>query len=155
MEYPRFRVFYDESGELRFCRGAGPVVPVRPVRCLPLSDPERWISLVDRNGQPVQTIPCLSDLDRESRACLEQELERRSFVPRVLRILSAREEFGVLFLEVATDRGNRRLQVANRENIRFVSPARVLIQDQDGNRYDIPSIPELDRRSRGLLEEHF
>ncbi len=50
------------------------------------------------------------------------------------------------------DRLHLRLDVTDRENVRMLRSGRVLIQDADGNRFEIPDIKELDAHSQRLLD---
>ena len=54
--------------------------------------------------------------------------------------------------EVETDRGYRVFDIRDREDLRLIGGTRVLLQDADGNRFEIEDIGELDDRSRRLLE---
>src|ERR1051326_2208881 len=125
---------------------------VKPVRALPLTDPDAWIGLMDEKGKPVHMLRSLKELDPESREILEQELEQLYFLPKISRINNIAEEYGVLRLEVETDRGPRAFEIRTRENIRFLPDGRALLRDLDGNRYEIPSLGDLDARSRMLAE---
>lgn len=68
-------------------------------------------------------------------------------------ISSLRNEFGVSYWDVQTDRGNREFVVRNvSESAQWISPRRLLLIDVDGNRFEIPDIDLLDKRSISLIE---
>jgi hypothetical protein len=131
--------------------GADPQ-PVKPVRALPLTDPERWIGLMDEKGKPIHMVESLAMLDAASRELLTRELEQTYFLPKITRIREAVEEYGVLRLAVETDRGPRDFEIRSREHIRFLPAGRILLRDLDGNRYEIPSVHNLDLRSQILAQ---
>jgi hypothetical protein len=92
------------------------------------------------------------ELDRDSRAALLRHLERRYFIPRIEKVHRAREEFGLLTLDVETDRGPVVFTVTNpRENIHWTGPTRILFVDAEENRYEVQDHDALDPRSQSLL----
>ena len=86
---------------------------------------------------------------------LTHELERLYFLPKIVRIRGVTEEYGVLRVEVDTDKGPRTFEVRTREHIRFLPNGRILLRDLDGNRYEIPRLADLDGFSQMLAETHF
>ena len=146
------RIGRNTLGELVLEREGEEPRVVKPVRALPLTEPDAWIGLIDEKGKPLHMVPSLKELDPESRALLERELERLYFLPKILQIDQIIEEYGVLRLEVDTDRGPRTFEIRSREHIRFLPDGRILLRDLDGNRYEIPGVDRLDVRSRTLAE---
>ena len=61
---------------------------VEPVRCFPLSDPEKAIALLDAEGHEILTLPDLDSLPHQSRETLKSELASRDFVPVIQRVVS-------------------------------------------------------------------
>jgi hypothetical protein len=141
-------------GELLLEREGEEPRTVKPVRALPLTDPDDWIGLMDEKGKPVHMVRSLAELEPDSRAVLQQELERLYFLPKILCLHDISEEYGVLRLVVETDKGPRTFEVRTREHIRFLPHGRILLRDLDGNRYDIPCIGEMDAHSRVLAETY-
>jgi len=146
------RIARNGAGDLVLERAGEEPQMVKPVRALPLTEPDAWIGLIDEKGKPLHMVRSLKELDPDSRALLERELERLYFLPKILRIDQITEEYGVLRLEVDTDRGPRAFEVRSREHIRFLPDGRILLRDLDGNRYEIPRVDDLDAHSRGLAE---
>jgi hypothetical protein len=146
------RITRNPMGVLVLERPGAEPLPVKPVRALPLTDPENWIGLMDEKGKPVHMIESLADLDPNSRELLARELEQTYFLPKILRLREVHEEYGVLRLEVDTDRGPRAFEIRSREHIRFLPAGRILLRDLDGNRYEIPSVHSLDLRSQALAQ---
>lgn len=121
-------------------------------RAFPLSDPDHYIGFLDGAGKDIGLIVDPSLLDPESRQILEEELEKRYFVPVVERVISVKEEFGTVYWRVETDRGEKEFIVRNlRDNIQELSSTRLLITDVDGNRFEIPDINRLDAKSLGII----
>jgi hypothetical protein len=121
-------------------------------RAFPLSDPEHYIGFLDGLGKDVGMIYDPAQLDPESRKVTEEEIERRYFVPTVLRVISCKEEFGTVYWTVDTDRGEKEIVARNiRDNLQELSSSRVIVTDVDGNRFEIPDIFDLDGRSLGII----
>jgi hypothetical protein len=128
---------------------------VSVLRAFPLSDPGRFLSVRDDEGKELGVIADPAGLREEDRAIVDEELERRYFVPIVRRIVSAKERFGTVDWVVQTDRGERRFTTQNlRENLTRPAPGRLILADTDGNRYDIRDVEALDAESQGLLLRH-
>ncbi|HEY3411506.1 MAG TPA: DUF1854 domain-containing protein [Armatimonadota bacterium] len=125
---------------------------VTAVWAFPFTDRRHWIAFRDGEDQPIGMIRDSYDLDKESRATLNAALERRYFIPRIKRVREAREEFGLLTMNVETDRGNVAFTVNNpRENIHWIDAQRILFVDAEENRYEVLNHGELDARSQALL----
>lgn len=125
---------------------------VMVARAFPLSDPEHYLGFLDGAGKDIGVLYDPGLLDPDSRRVVEEELEKRYFVPVVERVLSVREEFGAVYWNVETDRGSREIVVRNlRDNLQELSATRILVTDIDGNRYEFPDISRLDNKSQGLI----
>jgi hypothetical protein len=110
-------------------------------RAFPLSEPETYIGLRDGKDKDIGMLETLSGLDTESRAIVEEELARRYFLPRVLKVHKAKKEYETVTFEVDTDKGPRTYVVQNmRESSQEVTPGRVLITDRTGARFEIPDV---------------
>ncbi|MCS6859048.1 MAG: DUF1854 domain-containing protein [Abditibacteriales bacterium] len=126
---------------------------VTPVRAFPLTAPTKFIAITNQDGEDLGLIEDVEKLDRASRTILEEELAKRYFIPRIHRVLSLKNRFGVLSWEVETDRGVRTFEIRERDDIRRLPGTnRVLLRDVDGNRYEIPDTTQLDVASQMLLE---
>jgi len=95
----------------------------------------------------------LSDFPPEQAKILSDELRRKYFAPKVSKIKSVKEKFGFSYWAVDTDAGECKftLQDTFRSIIR-VGEGRIMINDVDGNRYEIADIQALDRRSFKQIE---
>ncbi|HYJ10230.1 MAG TPA: DUF1854 domain-containing protein, partial [Polyangiaceae bacterium] len=124
---------------------------VLPRRCFPLSDPERFLCLVDEQGRELACIESLDALNAESRSALERALAATELLPCVQRIEAVKEEATQSSWQVVTDRGPRSFVVEQEDHIRQLPDGRHLITDSFGMRYLVPRPEDLDPKSRRLL----
>ena len=126
---------------------------IKIVRAAPLSYTDRYISILDDKDVEICMIDDLSEVDADTRALIEEELEKRYLTSIVKEVISIRAEYGTSYWEVETDRGNRDFVVQNvSENAQWPGARRLLLIDVDGNRFEIPDLDTLDDRSRKLVE---
>ena len=125
---------------------------IQVFRAFPLSEPGHFLSVRDEHGGEIGVISDPGELSKENKKLIEEHLERRYLVPKVTRILSTKERFGTIDWVMETDRGKCRFTTRNlRENSQQPSPGRMIIEDVNGNRYDIPDVNRLSRKSQDLL----
>jgi hypothetical protein len=125
------------------------------LRAFPLSDPNQFLSIRDSENKEIGLIVNPADLNIEYRKLVKEDLERRYLVPVVRRITAAKERFGTVDWTMDTDRGACRFTTRNlRENVQRPAPGRIIVNDVDGNRYDIRNLDDLDRDSQELLFRH-
>ena len=124
-------------------------------RLLPLSNPERYISLAADEDTEIGILNDPGQLDSGSLRILKEELHRRYFTPVIEEIYRVKEQFGIHEWEVRTVRGRVTFSVRGlNQNVKQVPPARLFVTDVRGNRYDIPDYRELDARSFLLIQRH-
>ena len=127
---------------------------VRVKRAFPLTRDDCFIVVQDRKGKEIGSLARLDALDRDSRQAVEDELERAYFTPRIQRIAKVTVANRVPRWEVETDRGPRAFEIySSRRDVRLLGDGRILVQDADGNRYEIPDYRRLDPASQALVEE--
>jgi len=97
--------------------------PVRALRCLPLTQPGKFISLEDDEGNEIGIISDLADLDRDSRKAVEDDLELFYLKARVEAIRKVEARNGVITWELVTNLGPRTVHVRDRQNIRSLKMA--------------------------------
>jgi hypothetical protein len=128
---------------------------VQAVRAAPLSQPNRYIALLDAAGQEICLIRDLTDLAPADRLLLEEDLKARYLTSMIRRVVSVRREATMLYCEVETDRGPRELVIQNSdENVRWLGQLRVLLIDVDSNRFEVPDLNALDQKSVRMLVEN-
>ena len=119
------------------------------LRAFPLSERNRFLSVRDGANQEAGLIVNPAELSVENRKLVEEDLERRYFVPAVKRIAAAKERFGTVEWTMETDRGTCRFTTRNlRENVQRPAPGRIILNDVEGNRYDIRNVDGLSRESQ-------
>ena len=149
--------------QVRFYRGAdqkiymesagGTEGPLTVKWAFPLTRPDKYVVVSDEKGAFVGLIKNYKKLDPASLAVVQEGLEESYFLPRITRIREIEDRFRIMIWTVDTDRGPRRFEVrSRRRDIRWLSDRHVVIQDVDGNRYEIEDIGALDAKSRDLLE---
>ena len=149
-----FRVTPDDSRVRMLYKDERCYREVRIARALPLSDPGHYIGLRDGEDKEIGMLRDLSGLDRESVGIVEEELAKRYFLPKVLKVLKVKDQFGIVVWDVETDYGKRRFTVRNmRDNTVQLSSGRVLMTDTDGNRFEFPDLERLDPRSLEVISK--
>ena len=127
-------------------------VKVGVARAFPLSDPDHYIGFLDGNLKDAGLLYDPGLLDPESRKVVDEELEKRYFIPIVERVISVKEEFGTIYWMVETDRGEREIVARNlRDNLMELSSNRVILTDVDGNRFEFPDLNKLDGKSQAVI----
>lgn len=126
---------------------------VKVVRASPLSYPTRYICLLDAKDEEVCMIPEMKDLDEDMRQIVQEELDRRYLTSTIECVVSIRNEFGTSYWDVETNRGPRDFVVQNvAENAQWLGDHRLLLVDVDGNRFEIPNLGDLDKKSLSRVE---
>jgi hypothetical protein len=132
---------------------------VVPVRAFPITDPEEFISIKEPDsrekgkGAEIGLIRQMSDFDPETQALLREELDRRYFTPVIKKLLGVKEKFGYFYWDAETSAGKVSFVMTNiTSNIRTLEDGRVFIHDIDGNCFQIPDPPKLDKASLKKIE---
>lgn len=125
---------------------------VEAIRSFPLTDSNKYISLLDNEEKEIGIIQDIKQLPRESEKVLRSELQKRYFLPKITKIHSLDGEFGVTEWVVETNRGPVTFGMRTRYDVVSLENGRVLIKDADGNRYEIENYHRLDPDSIALLE---
>jgi hypothetical protein len=128
---------------------------LRPVRLFPLTDPNRWVALLNAENEEIALIEDLAALPAEQRQQLEQAIARRDFVPLITaidRIVRATHGHD---WHVQTDRAATVIRVESDESIQRLGTSRMVIIDHRGTRYLIPDTTALDARSQQRLGSYY
>lgn len=150
VEPRQVRVFRDPRQQIRLTLlGDRSYLRVRAMYAFPLTYPHGYIGLADGNNKQICLIRDLADLDATSQEIVRELLEVRYLAPRLTRIYSVKDEFGVVRFSVETDRGPRQLFVRHlRDALQDLPDDERLMVDVEGNRYIVPRLASLDRDSR-------
>ena len=147
-------LFYEPKDRLRMTvRDERSYITVRPAWASPLSNPRRFLSLLDGKGDEILTIHEPEELPGPSLTAVKEELRRRYLTATVTVVELAKVEFGATYWHVDTDRGPRDFVTQSlQENAQWLSDDHLLLIDVDGNRFEIPSVAALDLKSRGFIQ---
>ena len=153
---PEQLAFSQKGADLRLTIGGERSVRrVQVYRAYPLSEPTRYLSVCDDGDNEVGILVDPSALSVQNRELVEKHLDRRYLVPIVLSVVAIKERFGTLEWTMETDRGPCTFTTRNlRENSMRPSPGRIIIQDVDGNRYDVRDVDALSKKSQDLLYKY-
>lgn len=124
-------------------------------RCFPHSDPAHYISIrePEGDGREIGLIEDLSRLSDDTRAMLEEQMSLRYFAPKIVKIRHIREEYGYSYWDVITDKGACRFTVRmGGGSVYSIGKNRYLINDLDGNRFEIPDLYKLTAREIKMLD---
>lgn len=121
-------------------------------RAFPLEKTLRFIGFFLADGTELGLLNDIDDLTAESRQYLLEELEKVYFQPIILEIPMIEEDFGVVHADLITTNGPRQIQIRGiRSNIRLLAHNRALIEDVDGNRYELRDCHRLPKLTREIL----
>jgi len=122
-------------------------------RAFPFDHPESFISVQDADKNEIGMIRSLEEFPKETAELLRLELSRKYYAPVLRSILSIRDRYGYAYCTAMTDTGEITftLRDASRSIVK-VEENHAVITDIDGNRYDIPALSELDRKSFKKIE---
>jgi len=149
-----FTLSRNASGRLVFRshRGGAPHEGVVPVRAFPMSSPDSGMAIVSADGRELAWIESLEDLPPEARQLIEEELDRREFLPEIRRLCAVSSFATPSTWQVETDRGDTSFVLKGEEDIRRVGAGSLLIADSHGIQFLIRDLFALDRPSRKLLD---
>lgn len=122
-----------------------------PVRMFPITDPDGWLSICDRQTKEQFCIESMDRLPASLRPLIQEELNRTMFTPVITRIERSVPLGDQVRLMVLTDRGEAEFTVET-EDIYRLSGNRILLKDLNGIRYLIPDWQKLSAHSRRILD---
>jgi len=129
------------------------VPTVVPAWAAPLSQPKKYLSLLNAKQEEITLVESMSELSQDSRDAVEEELNRRYLTSIIEKIESAKVEFGATYWTVQTHRGTRDLVTQSlQENAQWLGDHHLLLIDVDGNRFEIPNVEKLDQQSKDFLD---
>ena len=124
-------------------------------RLFPVTGASRYITLLDEDGAEQAVIRNLKNLEPDSRKAVEETLAESYLVPKITKVLACTEKYGKLTLKVETDIGEHRFEIKNvNTDIKVLFDGRVFITDSSDNRYEIPGLRKLDKKSLALLSSY-
>lgn len=135
---------------------------LEPKRLFPRSSLTQYITLMefgdkdtgnkDTGAKEVAIIRNIENLDPASRKAIEECFENYYMIPQILEVLDVSEKYGMVSWTCRTDKGVITFKIRNRlSDIKMLYDGRVLIRDSADNRYEIPNVEKLDKKSQKLL----
>ena len=124
-----------------------------PKRLFPFTRPTRYITLLSDDGKKeAAVITDISLLDSDSRKAVEDCFGEFYMIPTIIKVIEANSRYGSATMKVVTDRGEISFRVRNiNSDIKMMDDKRMLIRDNNDNRYEIPDINALDKKSMKKL----
>lgn len=149
---PENASFSRKNGLLRLSFG-GKELRVSLRRNFPLEELWSFLSVLDEKEEEVGMIRDLSQFGKAEEELLRAELERRYYAPVILKILSLKERFGFSYWKVETAEGKMEFTLRDTyKSLVRLGGNRVFVLDVDGNRFVIPDLTALDRKSYRKIE---
>lgn len=139
------------AGRLTAWHEGQDAVLVRPVKCFPLSEPRRYLSLRDDKNDEFAFISDPAALDASSAAALVEAITAGSFTFAVTAIEEIKTDFELRVWKVDTAAGPRQFQTALDAWPRNVDDGGYLVEDVFGDLYRFPPLDQLDRDSAKRL----
>lgn len=124
---------------------------LEPRRLFPVTDLNRFITLLDEKGVEQAVIRDLNALPADQRAIVEDCLNEYYLVPKILKIWAYEERFDGLTLHTETDKGPADIEIRILIKGFKLDGVRALLRDVNDNRYEIPDVTKLDNLSRQIL----
>lgn len=122
-------------------------------RAFPYEKPDQFISVQDEEGREYGIIKNLADFNGEDRAIIDEALHRKYFCPEIKKINKLEEQFGYSLWEIETDVGTLEISLKDTfGSIIRISDTYLVIVDVSGNRYILPDVTALDRKSYRKIE---
>ncbi len=122
-------------------------------RAFPFDSPESFISVQDQEKNEIGMISEIGIFPEETAALLRRELSRKYYSPILTGITAIRKRYGYAYCTAITAHGPISFTLRDVErSITRIDDKQILITDIDGNRYSIPDISKLDRKSFRQIE---
>lgn len=122
-------------------------------RMFPFEELWAHISVLTADNEEIGMIAEAGDFPEEAATLLKEELDRKYLMPTITAIHMLKDNFGFSTWKVESDIGP--LEFTLRDTYRSmlkVGEGRVIITDSDGNRYEIPDVNKLDKKSYRKIE---
>lgn len=121
-------------------------------RMFPITGLTKYIALLDKDGNEIAVIRNIDDLMPESKKVVQNCLTEYYMIPRITRFIKMSEKFKIWMWTAETDKGICTFEIRN--HITAIKPlydGRVLIKDANDNRYEIPDVNKLDKKSLSMI----
>jgi hypothetical protein len=121
-------------------------------RMFPITGLDKYIALMDSEGNEIAVIRNVDDLSPDSRKVVKNCLKEYYMMPRITQFIEMSERFKIWMWTAETDKGTCTFEIRNHLTaIKPLYDGRVLIKDANDNRYEIPDVNKLDKRSQQMI----
>ena len=125
---------------------------LEPRRLFPVSGLSVYITFLNSEGEEQFIIRKIDGMEPEQKKLLLGMLDEYYRIPKITKLVKFSEKHKIWMWEVETDRGNFTFEIINHiQSLKMFYDKRILIKDGNDNRYEIPNIYELDKRSQKLI----
>ena len=124
-------------------------------RTFPVTMPEEYISIreADEKAREIGVVEKLSVLEEEQAEMLREQLRLRYFTPEITKIFDIKTEYGYGYFHVMTTYGECRFTIhTGGSSVVSLTDTRIVINDLDGNRFEVPDITRLTAAERKKLD---
>lgn len=126
---------------------------LEPRRLFPITGVNDYITFLDEKGEEKFILRHISDLPEDQQEILQRCLWEYYRIPKITRIIERNDTAHLWTWTVDTDRGIFTFEITNvLAGIKLLYDKRVLITDVKDNRYEIPDIDKLDRKSQKSIK---
>jgi len=124
-------------------------------RALPFTAPERYICVMDMDNKEIAVLESLEALDAPMQELLREELGMRYFYPEVTQVKSVKEKMGSYYIELCIGSHEKTIAVKDiSKNLKQLDGGRLIVTDVDGNRFSIPDVYAIHKKSLRMLEPY-
>lgn len=125
---------------------------LEPRRLFPVTGLSEYITFLDENGEEKFILRKIENMAEEQRKLLTDCLEEYYRIPKIKRLISRTEKHRIWLWTVETDKGEFTFEIINHvQSMKMFYDKRILIKDGNDNRYEIPNIYQMDKRSQKLI----
>lgn len=143
----------NDANDVNGAENAGEYDRVFLHRCFPNEMSEEYVSVLDRENNEIGIIRSIDAFPEETQTILRNELKRKYHIYTIRSIRSVNEKFGYSYWKVKDAEGDREFTVRDAyRSITRINADRITVTDVDGNRFEIPSLSALDRKSYKKIE---
>lgn len=125
---------------------------LEPRRLFPISGMTGYITFLDENGEERFILRKIQNMEPAQRKLLLGCLDEYYRIPKITRLVKKSEKHRVWLWTVETDRGEYTFEIVNHvQSMKMLYDKRILIKDASDNRYEIPNVYALDKRSQRMI----
>lgn len=125
---------------------------LEPRRLFPVSGLNDYITFLDSEGEEQFILRRLDNMEPHQRELLQGCLEEYYRIPKIKRLITFSEKHCIWLWTVESDRGEFTFEIVNHiRSLKMFYDKRILVKDSNDNRYEIPNIYDLDKRSQKLI----